>query len=418
MEIESSSESPPESLRRTPSRWRRVALYVSYLCFISFLLAEIAARIVTRADANGILHIGSLVLLPYRLEAKASTVPWADTAAQTYIKLDDRLGWSIVPSGKSELYQANSQGIRSQPDKVYTPEPPAGALRIVTVGDSFTHCDEVSNDQTWQHYLEERHHDWEVMNFGVPGYATDQAYLRWRYDASKFKANFVLLGIWPEDICRNLNIFRYYMVPDNVYLTKPRFVQRGDSLELVNSPTVQGEAVVKALTEPESSALARQDYWYDSGYCTDRWYYHSRLLRLVATVEAYRARKNNRNRHYTGEDPAAIELTTAIAMDFAREVKATGAVPIILILPMRPVVEMYPEEGSSPLVKKLKGQGLHVIDTGPSMLRMAKSHPDDNIFPAKTHLPPIANQFLSEEIGRSLAEFMKTQPGPGTSAAK
>src|SRR3954447_22650393 len=103
MDVEHSTESPTEAPRRTKSRprWRRFAIYFTYLFLVTFVLAEIISRVVTRSDANGILHVGSLVLLPFRLEANASTVPWAETPARTYIKLDDRLGWSIMPNGKS-----------------------------------------------------------------------------------------------------------------------------------------------------------------------------------------------------------------------------------------------------------------------------------------------------------------------------
>ena len=57
--------------------------------------------------------------------------------------MDAELGWTVKPSGHSEEYRANSEGIRS--DVSYSDAPAPGVLRIATFGDSFTHGDEVAN---------------------------------------------------------------------------------------------------------------------------------------------------------------------------------------------------------------------------------------------------------------------------------
>lgn len=403
------------SIKTVMPRLRRVGMYALYLFLVTFSLAEIATRFATRLDQYGMLHIGRIVLLPYRPDAQRLAASFEQAPTSTYIARDDLLGWSIVPNGKAAAYVSNSQAIRAEPNKVYSPDPAKNVVRIITLGDSFTHCDEVANDQTWQHYLEKRHDHWEVLNLGVPGYGVDQAFLRWRYQGSKFKAQVVMLGIWPEDICRDLNVFRYYMVPDMVALSKPRFKLKDRSLELINSPTAHGAALIKALTNPESSPLVVEDYWYDPALSADRFFYKSRVLRIAATLEAYRTRQKARNRIYAGDDPAGIELAIAIATAFDREVKASGAIPIILILPMRTLVEMYPQEDSFPLVRELKQHGLRVIDTGPYMLRMATERTHDDIFPRRDHLPPLGNEVLCEEIDRALNAIMKSEGMPGSS---
>ena len=151
-------------------------IYALHLFVVTFVLAEIVARVATQTGSDGMPRIGRFRLLPYRPTAEAVR-KWRDQAADgSYLVADPLLGWAILPNGKAPLYTANSQAIRAEPDRIYTPDPPDGTIRIVvTLGDSFTHCDDVANDETWQHYLEQRHKNWEVLNLGVPSFGTDQS---------------------------------------------------------------------------------------------------------------------------------------------------------------------------------------------------------------------------------------------------
>jgi hypothetical protein len=79
---------------------------------------------------------------------------------------------------KDGLYVSNSAGIRS--NREYNLIAPPGVTRIVAFGDSFTHGDEVPNQETWEYLLEQSRDEVEVMNFGVQGYGADQAYLRYK----------------------------------------------------------------------------------------------------------------------------------------------------------------------------------------------------------------------------------------------
>ena len=62
--------------------------------------------------------------------------------------------------------------------------PPPGSLRIAAFGDSFTHGDEVPNEDTWQEILMRAHPDVEAMNFGVGAYGLDQAFLHYQRDGA------------------------------------------------------------------------------------------------------------------------------------------------------------------------------------------------------------------------------------------
>ena len=120
-----------------------------------------------------------------------------------YTVYNSKLGWTIKKNGTSKLYQANSSGVRSSKD--YELDPPNNILRIATFGDSFTHCDNVGNDETWQAILESFDTDLEVMNFGVGGYGLDQSYLRYLDDGQQYKPHIVFIGFMVTNIFRNVN---------------------------------------------------------------------------------------------------------------------------------------------------------------------------------------------------------------------
>ena len=76
--------------------------------------------------------------------------------------------------------------------------------RIHTYGDSFTHCDQVNDGETWQEYLA-AHLREPIRNYGVGGYSVYQAYRRMRKarDAGE-RSEYIILNIFDDDHYRNL----------------------------------------------------------------------------------------------------------------------------------------------------------------------------------------------------------------------
>ena len=79
--------------------------------------------------------------------------------------------------------------------------------RINTYGDSFTHCDQVSDGETWQEYLA-AHLCEPVRNFGVGGYSVYQAYLRMLREETRTPGQFIIFNIYEDDHYRNLHGWR------------------------------------------------------------------------------------------------------------------------------------------------------------------------------------------------------------------
>ncbi|HUR29093.1 MAG TPA: hypothetical protein VM509_12965, partial [Planctomycetota bacterium] len=334
------------SASKPGGRLARVTRWIAAVAVASFVLLEVAARAFTHDGGNGMPCVGRVALLPLRPEPELVERSLARSAGSTYVVRDPELGWTIGPNGESNgggselLYRSNAQGIRADPSRTYADAVPVGKVRIVTVGDSFTHGDEVENQDTWQRRLEEGRPDLEVLNLGVPGYGTDQALLRWRRDGSRFQSQFVILGIWPENMCRNLGCFRYYLVPTESFACKPRMLVEDGALRVINSPVLQGEALAATLAEPESHPLLANDFWYRARETRPKAFQSVRVFRVAESVLSALERKRERMRLYTGANPKGIDITVAIARQFADDVRAAGATPIVLLIPMRDLLGM------------------------------------------------------------------------------
>jgi hypothetical protein len=79
--------------------------------------------------------------------------------------------------------------------------------RIHAYGDSFTHCDQVSDGETWQEYLA-AHLQEPVRNYGVGGYSVYQAYRRMLKVEKQSGVQHIVLNIYDDDHFRNLDAWR------------------------------------------------------------------------------------------------------------------------------------------------------------------------------------------------------------------
>ena len=118
-------------------------------------------------------------------------------------KYDAEIGW--VPQAGSlkhgvddsvSLYSYDPSGARRM--IMYSDRP----CRINTYGNSFTHCDQVSDGETWQERLA-AHLGEPVRNFGVSGQSVYQAYLRMKREEARTPGKYIILNIFSHDHYRN-----------------------------------------------------------------------------------------------------------------------------------------------------------------------------------------------------------------------
>lgn len=108
--------------------------------------------------------------------------------------------WSDRPS---EWYLP--EGTRDQRNAAFPKVKPDGSFRIVVVGDSFTFAGKVHYDDNFAKRLErmlelnQTHRPVEVLNWGVPGYSTEQEVPLVRKAIEDYKADLVVLEVTLND---------------------------------------------------------------------------------------------------------------------------------------------------------------------------------------------------------------------------
>jgi len=326
-------------------------IILAFSIVFALLLGEGMVRLVGETDENGQFYFMERPLRPYRLVAGKSAL-LVDEYLQnptSYVVYDEYLGWSIRPNATSEngLYHSNAQGIRADVEYEKTPSP--GVLRIAMFGDSYTHGDHASLEESWGYQLErllrERGINAEVINFGVGGYGMDQAYLRWQIEGRDYQPDIVLFGFQAENALRNANVVRLIYRPvSGIPFSKPKFITDGDTLTLVNSPTVPPEQMPELMATFAESPLAQYEYYFnnDDSFYNEYWWTNSKLLTLFLDVLASEREEGpvsttnyyNHAEYYAMDDEPA-QLTVAIIEAFEAGVEADGAEFIIVHLPRR-----------------------------------------------------------------------------------
>ena len=121
---------------------------------------------------------------------------------------DSELGWvnheavgNTGVDGSKVFYNYESDGARKA---INFPGQPS---RIRTYGNSFTHCSQANNNETWEEYLA-AHLQEPVRNYGVGGYSVYQAYRRMLKVEKQLPGGYIILNIWDDDHYRNLDAWR------------------------------------------------------------------------------------------------------------------------------------------------------------------------------------------------------------------
>jgi lysophospholipase L1-like esterase len=257
---------------------------------------------------------------------------------------------------------------------------------IATYGDSFTYGTNVRDEDTWQSFLAERLGS-SVLNFGVAGYGTDQAYLKYRLQ-NHASTKIVMLCIWPENINRVVNTYRPFLhYNERLGLTKPRFVQVGAEFELVPNALRRRSDVAK-LDDPSFLAeLGKMDYWFqlDRKLSDISFPYLLSVIRWRVPIfkqVAMSARRYISSAAGTGyawnlfDEPKPLAVMRHVIDRFVETARCRGSLPIIVILPHRDQVRElidYRISRVEKLLRYLKARNYHYLDI---MQAMADMRPD------------------------------------------
>ena len=384
-----------------------------YCGLVVLLLMEVGVRVLSK-EAHGHLQVGDLKLVPFaRVSDEHRQILNTKLDQFTYKIPDRELGWTIRPNGRSRdgMGAANAMGLRSAPSPV---RPPSDSVsRVLLLGDSYTHGDEVPWNATWAAQLQRTMGDsYEILNGGVGGYGTDQAILRGRRLREKLRPQWIVLGIHTDDMLRNVTVMRAIQHPwTNLPWPKPRFILDADQesgLRLVNHPVEPWppEKVIDVLANyDDHPGLRDWDRLRWPDLYTDRAWYGSRLLRWVASRKIHRDRHEDRQALMRDENEAVM-VTALLARMFCREVTESGARPLVLLLPADDEIPGY-AEGKNPRLRYLHAQlerlEVPFVDAGSALFKELK--PGES--PAALYLMSHMNRRGNGVVARTLAPLLR-----------
>ncbi len=200
--------------REKPAQARRyVAAYVVML-LIGILMAALVLEAYFRISGARTVFSPSLRReLSWRTRHAGSSGSPRPEASYAF---SPTLGWALRPNVRTDQVTSNSQGLRSS--REYSAEPSAGIRRVLCVGDSFTFGAGLLDEQTMPARLEVALNGdgparWEVLNFGVEGYGTDQQWLYFADRGLRYEPDLVVLSFFELNLERNIMSFRDYAKP-------------------------------------------------------------------------------------------------------------------------------------------------------------------------------------------------------------
>lgn len=348
---------------------------------------------------------------------------------ELYKRFDPELGWTLNPNkiyGEVDgIVIGSTNNIGTRNTKNYTKEIPKNKIRISSFGDSFTHGSSIPNHATWQEYLEGIDSKLEVLNYGVPGYGTDQSYLRYLQDGVPYSPNIVIIGYMSENLARNVNIFRpFYERGSQTHLIKPRFVLDGEDIKLIPNPIKNLSEMDKLLNKNFLKSIAPYDHW--SGIkskiewwqklgifqiiqlCLNQFNRHLSSDDFFTNHKLMESFLNKTTHHYVYKvDSEAYQVTLKILEKFYSDIENSGSKPVVLLYPDRFDLDAEVNKGEirryMPLAQDLRERNMRVIDAMDILKPLVQKHGLQKI--TQSHYKPLGNAGVAHLVYQYLIKF-------------
>jgi hypothetical protein len=311
---------------------------------------------------------------------------WApENGSRTFWRYDERLGWSHRPGATgvhrhpdfAARVETSAQGLR---DRVYPEARVPGLCRMLVLGDSFTWGFGVDREQIWHERIEARHPDWEIVNAGVAGYATDQQLLYLEERGLALRPDVVLLLFHPNDLLENgeHSTSGYY---------KPYFELGPD-----------GDLALRQVPVPPGTPEQRLDRWlHFHTYLLYR-LYHARKFIAAAREERARAAeapaplRPDAKRAVANKYDVDLTLTLKLLGRIDERVRESGARFLLVSVPI-----------SDPPLGRLQ-EGLRALGIAHLGLDLAFRRQRDIRFPGDPHWTPHGHEIAADAVEAFLAD--------------
>jgi lysophospholipase L1-like esterase len=330
-------------------------------------------------------------------------------ATNTRETLDPIVGWTNRPGFADDADRVNAAGLRSSME--FDRAIPDGLRRVAAFGDSFIYGTEVGLADAWSSRVGALCPDVEVLNFGVPAYGTDQAYLRFLGEARRWDLDVVLIGFAPVSVQRGVNVYRPFIHDREWPRVKPRFRLASDgSLETVPNPLVTPEEFRGLVDDTRSTVLGlgEDDFWFRP------WIWRNPLYDLSATVRLAsflggrlymdRLRPDRLMRgEFFNTESEAFRVQVALLESFHDAVVTAGGRPAVLVLPDQYGLERVSQDQAphyAPVLDALEDRGIPIVDLTAGFLEAAPDGDWDAYFAPGGHYSRAGNQVFAREICR------------------
>lgn len=294
----------------------------------------------------------------------------SEEITEYFARMDTVLGWPPQDAYGTEQY--DNTGARPTPAF-----PVAGNACVSLYGDSYTYSTHVESDAaTWGNVLSEQL-GCRVANYGVAGYGTDQAVLRFQENLDD-EAETVILGHATVDILRIVNQDRRLIWgPDSGLAFKPRLVQTASGdLQPVRIPPITPEQIPDYVRTPENYL----DYeWFlpdtEGGPITLRFPYSLSIFRGLMSrrvLDKFLGKPSWISFYSPEHNSGALNLLVGIMESFSNIAIHRNKEPLILIIPTSQDL-WYMRENEvnpvQPLLNKLRQAELRYFDLMPQILK-------------------------------------------------
>ncbi|MGI9333507.1 MAG: SGNH/GDSL hydrolase family protein [Gammaproteobacteria bacterium] len=317
--------------------------------------------------------LGALLIMRTRVPWLVYSPTWRfdEDVFNEYRRIRDPvLGWPSRESFGSGVYDLS--GARPNPS---FPNP--GGECVSIYGDSFAYGADVGHEHAWSHVLS-RSLGCRVANFGVGGYGTDQAFLRFR-DNRADQAPVTILGYFVNDISRNVNQFRQLITGRARHFRKgpglkPRFVLQDGNLEFSALPDMSFADYTRLVDDP-GAYLKHEFYLPGSRYGAV--YMKAPFARAVGSLlinKSLWARLGQGGRYSDffepNHDSNALEVTVEIIDVFMQQCRVRTKQCFVVIIPSKATFEQFGKTrtlANQPLLSHLDERGIGYLHLAPGL---------------------------------------------------
>jgi len=308
------------------------------------------------------------------------------------------LGWPAV---------TDTEGRDASGSRLIPAFPTPGNACVSLYGDSFTQSAN-DHEHAWSNVLSKRL-NCRVANFGIGGYGSDQALIRFEENVDD-EAGVVILAHLTENIVRNLNQSRVLL--GSRWGLKPRFIldNSENGLTLVPLPGSSAREAIDMVQAPELHL--EHEYFRPggpSGISRLTFPYFVSMLRLF-NDDHVRSKISGRPwymQYYEVDHPSrGLEVTSRIVARFHRVAAERGKISVSILLPTPLDFEYFRKTGTwvyGSLIDRVSDFGYEMVDLSPLFLNAIGDRDYRELF-SGTHFTAEGDVLLARFVHDHLRE--------------